>query len=79
MFDASISHGVSVSYTIITIILAQQVIRVSWWLRRSKAIYTYDFGDSWEHSLVLEKRLPVDRNTAYPVCTDGQLACPLED
>jgi hypothetical protein len=45
----------------------------------SKAIYTYDFGDSWEHSIALEKRLPVDPNTAYPVCTDGQLACPPED
>lgn len=45
----------------------------------SKAVYTYDFGDSWEHSLVLEKRLPLDPNTAYPVCTDGQLACPPED
>ena len=45
----------------------------------SKAIYTYDFGDSWEHSIVLEKRLPVDPNTTYPVCTDGQLACPPED
>jgi hypothetical protein len=28
----------------------------------SKAIYTYDFGDTWEHSIVLEKRLPVDPN-----------------
>jgi hypothetical protein len=28
----------------------------------SKAIYTYDFGDSWEHRIVLEKRLPVDPN-----------------
>src|ERR1043165_2864599 len=45
----------------------------------SKAIYTYDFGDSWEHSLVLERRLNVDPNTAYPVCRDGQLACPPED
>ena len=45
----------------------------------SKAIYTYDFGDSWEHSIVLEKRLPVDPNTTYPICTDGQLACPPED
>jgi len=45
----------------------------------SKAIYTYDFGDSWEHSIVLEKRLPVDPNTTCPVCTDGQLACPPED
>ncbi len=45
----------------------------------AKMIYTYDFGDSWEHSIVLEKRLPADPNTTYPVCTDGQLACPPED
>jgi|SRR6266545_408512 len=45
----------------------------------SKAIYTYDFGDSWEHSIVLEKRLPVDPNATYPVCSDGRLACPPED
>ena len=59
----------------------ERTVRLSGILGRvgSKAIYTYDFGDSWEHSLVLEKRLPVDPNTAYPVCTDGQLACPPED
>jgi hypothetical protein len=45
----------------------------------AKVIYTYDFGDSWEHGIVLEKRLPFDPNTTYPVCTDGQLACPPED
>ena len=26
----------------------------------AKMIYTYDFGDSWEHSIVLEKQLPAD-------------------
>jgi hypothetical protein len=45
----------------------------------AKAIYTYDMGDSWEHGVVLEKRLPSDSNLAYPVCTGGQLACPPED
>jgi hypothetical protein len=25
-----------------------------------KATYTYDMGDSWEHGIVLEKRLPID-------------------
>jgi len=45
----------------------------------AKIIYTYDFGDSWEHSIVLEKQLPADPNTTYPVCMDGQLACPPED
>jgi hypothetical protein len=45
----------------------------------ARVIYTYDFGDSWEHGIVLEKRLPTDPNTTYPVCSDGQLACPPED
>jgi len=45
----------------------------------AKMIYTYDFGDSWEHGIVLEKQLPADPNTTYPVCADGQLACPPED
>jgi hypothetical protein len=45
----------------------------------TKAIYTYDFGDSWEHGIVLEKRLPADQGTAYPVCAGGERACPPED
>ena len=45
----------------------------------AKALYTYDFGDTWEHSIVLEKRLLAAPNTIYPICTDGQLACPPED
>jgi hypothetical protein len=45
----------------------------------AKALYTYDMGDRWEHSIVLEKRLPVDPGTAYPVCTGGERACPPED
>jgi hypothetical protein len=59
----------------------ERTVRLSGILGRvgSKAIYTYDFGDSWEHSIVLEKRLPVEQNIPYPVCTDGQLACPPED
>jgi len=59
----------------------ERTVRLSGILGRvgSKAIYTYDFGDSWKHSIVLEKRFPIDPNTPYPVCTDGQLACPPED
>jgi len=45
----------------------------------AKAIYIYDFGDGWEHGMVLEKRLPVDPSLAYPACTGGQRACPPED
>jgi hypothetical protein len=32
-----------------------------------------------EHAIGLEKHLPVDPNASYPVCTDGQLACPPDD
>ncbi len=44
-----------------------------------KMIYTYDFGDNWEHEVVFEQQLPVDANTLYPTCIDGRLACPPED
>lgn len=59
----------------------ERTVRLSGILGRvsSKVIYTYDFGDSWEHSIVLEKWLPIDPNATYPICTDGQLACPPED
>jgi Plasmid pRiA4b ORF-3-like protein len=45
----------------------------------AKMIYTYDMGDSWEHSILLEKQLPIDPSVKYPTCLDGQLACPPED
>ncbi|NIM14150.1 MAG: hypothetical protein GTO45_19075 [Candidatus Aminicenantes bacterium] len=41
--------------------------------------YIYDFGDNWEHEIIFEKRLPVEENQVYPVCIDGEMACPLED
>lgn len=41
--------------------------------------YTYDLGDSWEHSVVLEKRFPGGADAERPVCLDGQQACPPED
>jgi hypothetical protein len=57
-----------------TVPLSSVLVRVG-----SKAIYTYDFGDEWEHGIVLEKRLPVDPNLTYPLCTAGERACPPED
>lgn len=46
---------------------------------RSKAVYEYDFGDSWEHLLVVEKRLAQDPALEYPLCLEGERACPPED
>ena len=43
------------------------------------AVYVYDFGDCWEHTIELEKILPRDKNVNYPICKDGKRACPPED
>lgn len=45
----------------------------------AKMIYTYDFGDNWEHAVVVEKRLPLLFDTSHPICIDGKLACPRDD
>jgi len=42
--------------------------------------YEYDFGDSWEHEITVEKILPPDAATAtVALCLDGARACPPED
>jgi hypothetical protein len=46
---------------------------------KSKFIYEYDFGDGWEHEIVVEKVLPPDANFKHPVCLAGALACPPDD
>jgi len=46
---------------------------------RSQARYTYDFGDNWEHKIVLEKQLAAEPGRVYPVCVAGAGACPPED
>jgi Plasmid pRiA4b ORF-3-like protein len=41
--------------------------------------YTYDFGDDWEHDIVLEEIRPAEPTKAYPICMAGKGACPPED
>jgi hypothetical protein len=54
--------------------LRQVVARV-----KDKLIYEYDFGDSWDHELLVEKILPPEAGKRYPVCLTGKRACPPED
>lgn len=44
-----------------------------------KFTYEYDFGDSWEHELLLEKILEPEPDVSYPRCLKGKRACPPED
>ena len=41
--------------------------------------YEYDFGDGWEHEVLLEGILLKDKSFAYPRCLEGARACPPED
>ncbi|MEM7769346.1 MAG: plasmid pRiA4b ORF-3 family protein [Cyanobacteria bacterium P01_A01_bin.37] len=44
-----------------------------------KFFYLYDFGDSWEHEILVEKVLKADPEVDYPVCIKAKRACPPED
>ena len=41
--------------------------------------YLYDFGDSWEHEILVEKILPAEPEAHYPICIAGKRACPPDD
>src|SRR5208337_1460637 len=41
--------------------------------------YMYDFGDYWEHEILVEKILPLEKGTDCPVCVTGKRACPPEN
>lgn len=45
----------------------------------SRFIYEYDFGDGWQHQVMVEKLLPAKAGAIYPVCITGKRACPPED
>ena len=41
--------------------------------------YEYDFGDSWWHEVLFEGCLRADAGQRYPLCLEGERACPPED
>jgi hypothetical protein len=45
----------------------------------SRLTYVYDFGDWWEHEIVVETLHPAEPDERYPLCLEGERACPPED
>lgn len=41
--------------------------------------WDYDFGDGWQHDVVVEAIEPQVAGHRYPMCLDGARACPPED
>jgi Plasmid pRiA4b ORF-3-like protein len=41
--------------------------------------YTYDFGDNWEHEILVEDLLDSNPDTHYPILVAAKGACPPED
>jgi len=44
-----------------------------------KFVYEYDFGDGWEHEILVEKIIADSDNLDVPKCVGGKRACPPED
>lgn len=45
-----------------------------------RILYEYDFGDGWNHDIILEKILPGEENElGKPICLAGRMNCPPED
>ncbi len=47
--------------------------------QRTRWTYEYDFGDDWRHEVLFEGYPPKDAKAKYPLCLEGERACPPED
>lgn len=66
------SHGVDSTRILISTILPKSG-------ERFKFVYEYDFGDSWNHDILFEGCLQKKSGKRYPLCLEGERACPPED
>lgn len=41
--------------------------------------YDYDFGDDWQHEVIIEEIFASEKESRYPRCVAGKRACPPED
>jgi hypothetical protein len=47
--------------------------------KKARFRYEYDFGDSWDHDIVVERILVPEPGVKYPRCVDGARSGPPED
>jgi Plasmid pRiA4b ORF-3-like protein len=73
-YDADDSPGADRAYSETSVKLASLVDRGVTRFR-----YLYDFGDGWDHQIVIEKVQSLDPDRQYPSLIGGKRACPPED
>ena len=42
-------------------------------------VHDYDFGDGWRHRILVEHIIDANEYNNWPLCVDGENACPPED
>jgi Plasmid pRiA4b ORF-3-like protein len=47
--------------------------------KKFQFLYEYDFGDDWQHEILFEGSPTPDKAMKYPLCLEGERACPPED
>jgi hypothetical protein len=47
--------------------------------KRFRFLYEYDFGDGWQHQVLFEGCPEPEKGKKYPLCLEGERACPPED
>ncbi|MHA1284193.1 MAG: plasmid pRiA4b ORF-3 family protein [Promethearchaeota archaeon] len=47
--------------------------------KNKKCKYIYDLGDYWVHNIKFEGIYPRKNKERYPICIDGERACPIEN
>jgi hypothetical protein len=67
--DADLGHRPETSVTL------EQVAPAA----NSTLRYTYDFGDDWDHDILVEEVLDHNETAGYPRCTGGRRAAPPDD
>jgi len=55
------------------------ILRSLPWKIGKSFTYEYDLGGGWKHEIVVEGKIPADPEREYPLCLDGENACPPED
>ena len=60
-------------------VIPSKKIKLNILKEKQKLDYTYDFGDCWEHQILVEKIEPDEMGLPHPVCIKGKFACPPED